>query len=292
MPGLFSRSRRKPRTVRTAPRYQRPALEVLEGRLCPSAPPVLTLSATMGMGKTVVLSGTVADSNPASVTITFSGAASGTTTANPSGNYSFTTQASSLGTVYAVGVDGNNLSSNQASANLTCAIPSVTLSITYGIQRTVTLSGQVTAGSPGGLTVQFTGVVNGSVVTNPDGTYSLTAQASALGNIQAQTTDVWGQASSTAQATVSSAAPRITNFGAVQGAGNTWTFQGQVTDESAAGLVVQFGGLPSLLGQTATVQANGWFYLTIQLQPGENGGASAQTTDWWGLASNEAEDLI
>ena len=41
-------------------------------------------------------------------------------------------------------------------------------------------------------------------------------------------------------------------------------------------------------GQSTTVDANGDFSFTIEIPDGEEGGVSAQTTDWWGLASNQA----
>jgi len=152
MLGLFSRFHRKPCPIAAEPRRGPLSLEALEDRCCPTAP-VLTLLAAPLTGTTVVLSGTVTDDNPASVTITFSGAASGTTTANAQGTYSFTTQATSLGTVSAVGEDGNSLFSNQASALVTTPAPNLTLSITYGAQHSVTLSGMVNAQDRGGRTV-------------------------------------------------------------------------------------------------------------------------------------------
>jgi hypothetical protein len=82
--------------------------------------------------------------------------------------------------------------------------------------------------------------------------------------------------------------PSIEDFQAIQETSNIWTFRGRVTGNDVVGLEVRFGGLPSLSGQTATVEENGWFYLTIRLQPGERGVASAQTTDRSGNASNVA----
>jgi hypothetical protein len=85
-----------------------------------------------------------------------------------------------------------------------------------------------------------------------------------------------------------SSAPVITGFQANRGSGNCWTFSGTVIDQNPAGLTVTFGGLPSLQGQVATTNASGYFSLTVQLQPGECGMATAQTTDWAGLQSNVA----
>jgi hypothetical protein len=87
----------------------------------------------------------------------------------------------------------------------------------------------------------------------------------------------------------SSQGPVITNFQATHDSGNFWTFTGQVTDTGGvAGLIVTFGGLVSLQGKTAAVNADGSFSLTIALQPRECGTATAQTTDYAGLTSNVA----
>jgi hypothetical protein len=90
------------------------------------------------------------------------------------------------------------------------------------------------------------------------------------------------------------AGPVISNFTATEGYNNIWTFSGMVTDgtSSAAGLTVTFGGLNSLNGKTATVGSNGVFTLTVQLQPGEGGYATAQTTDSSGFNSNLAQVLV
>jgi hypothetical protein len=265
------------------------SLESLEERYCPATPPQITLTVQpLNSGRMVQLSGTVVDDAPASVSITFSGVVSASATASASGAFSCTAQASGLGTVSAVGSDTFGLKSDTAQATVTNSAPSLTLSVAYGTQRNVTLSGRVTDAQAGACTVQFTGVATGSTTTNADGTYSLTVSASQLGTVQATAQNPWAQVSSPAQVTLTSAPPSITNFQAIRGALNVWTFQGRVTDASAPGLVVRFGGLPSLAGQTTTVGSDGWFYFTVRLQDGEQGTASAQTTNWWGLDSNLA----
>jgi hypothetical protein len=293
--GLLSRKHRRPRPVnlwRTQVQVER-----LETRDCPAAPVITAFSAVpLNVGNQVDLSGSVTDANPASVALDFSGVTSGTTTANANGHFDFVAKARALGTVSAVAQDGQNLTSNTATATFSVPVPGLTLAVTYGCQRTVTLSGKVTAPSAGSLTVTFAGVVTGWVTTNTDGTFTWKTQASALGKVQATTKDVWGQTSSAAQVTVSSAKPVISNFGASEGpmVGGVrwWTFEGEVTAPSPKGETVQFGGIPSLKNQTATVDSSGWFVLTIQLQNGENGTAWAQATDCWGQTSALATDWV
>ncbi len=283
------RSRRAAAGVR---RRSALALECLEGRDCPSAP-VITLQTAVLANHYVQLSGTVTADDPSSVLVSFSGAATGSVATDSTGHYSLATSNASLGSVTAVGVDGNNQSSSPVTGTIAVDPPSVTLSVAYGAGHSVTLSGRVTDIDAAGRTVTFSGVVTGSVVTNTDGTYSYTATASGLGTVSSSTTDLWAQASNQAQASVANAAPQIINFSAAEEQGvNTWTFKGQVVDESPAGLTVRLGGLASLQGVTVTVANTGWFTKTIDLRIGEHGTATAVTTDWWGLDSNTATTQV
>lgn len=171
--------------------------------------------------------------------------------------------------------------------------PAISLSISYNQKKSVTLTGHVTdpVSSPAGLTVQFSGKVVGTAVTDANGNFSLTADASALGAINAVVTDALGNVSDTATVNVTSNAPKISNFGCVEGYLHIFTFTGTVTDESAPGLTVNFGGSPvSLQGKSVAVKADGTFEFTVQLNgtTSDNGTATAQTTDWWGLTSNLA----
>jgi hypothetical protein len=83
----------------------------------------------------------------------------------------------------------------------------------------------------------------------------------------------------------------IVDFGAVQETSTMWTFRGQVVG-ATEGSTVQLGGLPSLRGCTATVGANGWFSISVQLKSGECGTATAQATDAAGDVSNLARALV
>ncbi len=86
--------------------------------------------------------------------------------------------------------------------------------------------------------------------------------------------------------------PRIIDFTGIEEGPNEWTFEGRVVGDNISGLVVQLGGIPSLEGQTATTDSNGWFQITVQLNPREHGTATAQTTDQWGQSSNTARTPV
>jgi hypothetical protein len=81
-------------------------------------------------------------------------------------------------------------------------------------------------------------------------------------------------------------APSIISFIATQISGQTWVFSGKVSSPDLSSTTVQLGGLPSLNGVTCGVQSDGSFSVTVSLQSGEYGTASAQATDsMTGLAS-------
>jgi hypothetical protein len=69
--------------------------------------------------------------------------------------------------------------------------------------------------------------------------------------------------------------------------GNTWIFEGNVTDENPAACKVTFGGI--LDGKTAEVDDAGYYFLSVELETGVEGVVTAQTTDEVGEASNVAE---
>jgi hypothetical protein len=166
----------------------------------------------------------------------------------------------------------------------------LSLSVAYGTQRNVTLSGQLTnAPNVGGQTIRIWGVASGTAVTDASGNYSVTLTASGLGQVSAATADMH---SNTAHVMLTDTAPTISNFVATESSGDIWTFSGHVSySHRMQGLTVTFGGqVASLQGQTTTVNASGYFTFTIQLNGtmGDNGMATAVIDDSWGMLSNTA----
>jgi hypothetical protein len=299
--GLFTRSR--PHTRRSRPKSVRLRLEQLEARDCPaggSATPPISITAfnatVLNVGHQVELSGTVQDTGGlAGITVYFSGVCTGNTTVNAAtGNFDYTTNASSLNNVFAIAVDPQNNQSLQVSSLLDVAPPQLTLNVSYNQQRSLTMSGGIVAAQNSGLTVSVGGVVSGSATSNSQGNYTVTDTASGPGQVTAQTTDVWGQNSNVATVNVPNGGPQITSFSASQSYGNMWTFSGSVTDPSggAAGLIVLLGGSSTISGLTATVTSGGSFSASKQLPVGTNFVATAQTTDWWGQQSNFATTMV
>jgi hypothetical protein len=285
---VLTRSRRSERIARQT----QLSVERMEARDCPAAP-VLVFHAQVLAGHEVQLTGAVLGPDCADATVTFSGAAPGFTTTDANGKFLFTTDAASLGTVQAVAVDVDHHSSNVASETLAVPAPVISLQITHVTQNGVTLTGEISDPNipAGGLPVTITGVDSGSVMSNSKGSFQFTISASTDGPLEVSTTDAWGQTSNDAEVEVPACPPAIQNFRVIQ-IGELYQFTGTVVGGNVAGLTVQFGGLPSIAGHTATVQANGTFSMFEILQPGERGIAWAQVTDQQGQKSNLAMDLV
>jgi hypothetical protein len=283
MLGLLARSRRKSSPVR--PRRSPLLLEALESRYTPAAP-TLTLNAQALAYHLVQLSGMMSDSVPGGATVSFSGAASGTTATDPTGHFSYLTSNASLGQVDAVALDRFGQLSNTATTNISVSAPAITLNYTYGTGGMITLFGTVTDIDAGWRTVTFSGALNTTVTTRSDGSFSLTTQTG-IGNIQATAMDLWGLTSAAAQVSINPTPPVITDFTGVQGANNCWTFSGKVTAQEPAGMMVALDGLPDL-HTVAQVKPDGTWSVTVQLAMGEKGTATANTTDWWGQQATEA----
>jgi hypothetical protein len=121
----------------------------------------------------------------------------------------------------------------------------------------VTLSGTVSDVAPAGQMVAFSGAVNGSAVCDLNGNFSYTTSSFAAGAIEATTTDLWGQASNTAEVAVT-AAPTVTLATHVL-AGHQVQITGAVSGAHAAGATVTLSG--AVTG-SATADANGNFTFT------------------------------
>jgi hypothetical protein len=175
----------------------------------------------------------------------------------------------------------------------------ISLSVAYNANHQVTLSGQVTVDGTGyhgstsgvsGMTIIISGAAAGTTETDGDGYYSVTLTADFLGQVNAQTADY---TSNIASATLTANQPSIQNFGWVQSPGHFYTFSGQVTGDVMGGMSVSLGGnLEGVSGQSVSVDSEGRFVLTVQLNSVELSSVTATATDWWGIYSEEVSTLV
>jgi hypothetical protein len=263
----------------------RPTLEALEGRYCLSAAQVALDAPVLGVSA-VMHSSTVADDDAADSYSEFDALvegeaagdeADGTSGVGASGDWEWD-----------VGDDSDGDTSPAPEDSGISAPPTIFLHyLAEGCGGYVTLIGQVLDENPAWLTVSLTGAINTEIQTDENGAFTLTTTADYLGTVYAVVEDEWGLGSNTASTVIASGVPMITEFEAIAGPDNMWTFRGRVTDECAAGLQVTLGNMPSLGDVTTTVRDDGWFSICVLLEEGEHGMASAVVFDTWGQGSEE-----
>ncbi len=86
------------------------------------------------------------------------------------------------------------------------------------------------------------------------------------------------------------APPEIVDFAAERLTTGLYELSGRVIDEQPSGLLVQFGGIESAEGKTATTDSEGYFSLTLMLKSdgSDSGQVTAVTHDAIGQESNTA----
>jgi len=264
-------------------------VEGLESRDCPT--PSITLTAAVIGINTVSLKGSVSDSSPCLDTVTFGGVVNASTKPGTDGCFSLqTTLRDYQGVVSAVAIDPQSQTSNRATVSVSVPAPTLSLSVCYGTDHQVILSGILNATSSESQSISFNGVVCGRTTTGRSGSFSSTVTASGLGKVTANYTDCWNR-TATAQATVANTRPQLQNVTIVQQSG-FWIISGNVVDEHPQGLTVGLTStdIPSINGMTATVDQYGQF--SFRFSSCVKGWINLDTTDWWASQSILFSDLL
>jgi hypothetical protein len=294
MLGLLKKVRRK---AKIAKPFRRPlCLERLERRDTPTTP-TLTFTASIVTGHWVSLTGQVTcDDSPTTARVSFSGVINDSVVPNADGSYGLLDQASALGTITAQVTDDVGQQSDPVPQTISCNAPALNVTSSFGAGGAVIFTGSISGPNIANVTITFNGTVVNTTQTNSNGTFQFSTTNWTPGNVQVQAVDLWDQGSNTVTVPLTADSPTITKFTAVQGADGLWTFSGHVNAFYAPGMTVQLWGIPTLNGTTGytavTVDTNGNFSLTVQLQHGEQGTVSAETWDWLGQASNIATDVV
>jgi hypothetical protein len=168
----------------------------------------------------------------------------------------------------------------------------ITLNATYNPNKYATFSGQLTNryGPVANHSINLTGVVNASTITDANGKYTTKAlNIPNLGTEYAASTD---GLSNTAQFTLVGGSPVISNFKAVSQGGGLWLLSGNVTGAPAQGEIINFGGINALQGQSTPVNLDGSFTFYVMVKSGQGGWASAEAVDWWGDTSDPAAAFV
>jgi hypothetical protein len=157
----------------------------------------------------------------------------------------------------------------------------VSLQATQVPGRKFQIYGRVADETPASCGVVISGAASGVLLCDAGGNFSGVFDVPTLGQITAVAGD--GQLSSRpAVLNLTNAAPTISNFTAVGGPNNTWTFSGTVGDEAPGGLTVTLSGPTGVQGATATVANDGSWSVTLTLPAGTSGNVTATVTDWYG----------
>ncbi len=246
--------------------------------------PTITLSLDSIEGQTVTLSGLVGDMDPSSCQVTFSGAVSGLVSVEANGTFLLQTPISQLGAVDATATDAWGQTSNTAEVNPAGDAPSLTLNVMPDGDGTYTVSGQVVDQDPASCTVNLSGAITGSVATNSDGSFSLTASASILGVVNATVTDSQGLTSSQDAVDLTDDSTPTLTMNATLEDGQTVLITGQVSDNDAGDCSVNLSGVAS--GTIAT-NPDGSFNFTTTAWG--LGAIYATATNPWGLTSAPVE---
>ena len=284
----FSFRRPQPRRRKPAPRR----FDSLEKRyVLSSAPLIDALSAVVGAGHTVSISGHVTDLDPhaGAISVALSGPVSATVSADATGAFSYSGPASLLGSEQAVAADaGTGLSSAAVLTSIQNAAPLIqSFSVApTGSGQNVSITGHVQDESAAGLAVSFAGVASGSATTDAAGNFSLIALASGLGNVTASTSDVWGVASAPATATLSDPGPTV-QLNAPQVANGMVTISGTVSDLTPGGETIALSGVVS---GSAVTNSSGAFSLTAPYMGA--GTVTATATNVWKQTSAPAQTNV
>lgn len=167
--------------------------------------------------------------------------------------------------------------------------PMISAFVEYGDETEVTIWGFVMDEAPDGLIVYLNGAVAGSTFTDPEGNFSVTADAPTEGDVILTVADAEGAEAIPATVTIASMPPQINSFKFTRYA-NFWTYEGTVFDESPEGLTVTFGGVAG--SHSTTVKADGSFKLTIHWPDAKEGDVTASVTDWYDHDSETAEYYV
>ncbi len=287
--GFFPALRRR-RPSHQPARHRRIEFESLERRYCLTAPAITSLQIDSIDDTTVSLSGYVSDESPETVEVDFFGAFSGSTSPNASGYFAFSADADWLGDIAAVAYDEESLSSDSAYVEVTSDVPTLdSLSVEYGEGTEFTITGQVIDDSPGGLTIDFTGGIQGTATTDASGYFTFTA-ADGSGYVDVNVADAWGQDAYDSVEVTGNVSLQIINFWTDSESGGCIYAEGEVTGADPGDLTVLITFLD--VEDEVSLEYDGSFSWYWYIEEGDEGWLSATASDQWGNESGSVEDYV
>jgi len=243
-------------------------LEELERRDCPAAPVINTMSVLQTTGRNVQVSGTLTDEDPGMVMVYFNGVIDGGIQAGADGAFSFSAQASALGSFTATAYDIESLFSQSVTGSVSSQAPLVIdFSATRLSASSWRLSGQILDESPDTVSVHLAGLgAQTTTSVDADGLFSvtLTNVPSGTNSFGALAVDSWGRTSAQADSDGSHDnpdLPSIANLSVVNTTGRMYQVSGTVNGVFPAMATVTFDGV---LSGTVHPNPDGSFSFTAQ----------------------------
>jgi hypothetical protein len=168
----------------------------------------------------------------------------------------------------------------------TCVL--TTLNATPEPAFAVLISGTVSDANPSNCVVNLSGVVNGGVSVNADGTFSAEMTATGAGQVTGVATDNMQQLTSSSVTThVIVPPPEISSFSVIHNLDSTWTLRGTVIDGAPGALTAVFGGPSNAQNATAPVNSAGQFNVAVTITTtATTFTVTACVTDSWGQTSD------
>lgn len=290
--GLFS-SRRRRRPSQQPKRCRRIQFESLERRYCLSAPAISSFQIDAVEDTTVALSGYVSDESPETLQVDFDGAVCGSTYPDASGYFTYIGDASCLGEIVAVATDEEFLESDPAYAELTSDEPVIdSLAVVYGSHTEVAIVGQVLGEDPAGLTVYFSEAIEGTAVTDADGSFVIEVAdgEASLGEVVVSVSDVWDQSDYEYVEITGDDPPEIVDFTTHVDGDGLLTVEGTVIDEDSDGLTVVITFWEE--EYEITTDSDGAFVWQLQLEEDQEAWLTVIALDWWALESDAEEAYV
>lgn len=283
---IFRKSQNRSQSSRRAPRRFR--IENLESRDCLSSVS-LGLWAQTGSGQNVEVGINVMGTSQ-SYQVALSGPVTAGVAVNSSGWAMYTGAATGLGTITGTVTDSDG-DTSQASCEIFDSPPQINSLTVFptGQGKHVEVSGSVTAPSPAGLAVTFSGSAglgNAGATTDAFGDFDFVTTASSLGDVSAVVKDVWGVASAPMTTTLMVQPPQIVGLTAVDMGNGYWQMQGMVYGPDAADDSVALSGISAA---SVSPDSAGSFSIVVYLgSENPNGAEFAVATDVWGQSSAQS----
>ncbi len=278
---------RPQKRVGSAQQSARLRLDHLESRDCPSSPTMIEFNVTRLQGRNIAASGRALYTDPATMQIRLTGAASAIFSLNSNGEFSGNAVTSGFGQIQCrvFSMQGTPLSKPYYYDYQNLA-PGVTFQITQSGPGQFSVSGVVSDEDPHLSNVSISGIGSGQTTPDSLGNFSYTLPPAQPGLVNVQVTDSLGLQSPVVSLPATNNAPVFHNV-QVERSGNLYLLSGFVIDEAPHVMTVGLQStVPQVNNQFLPVDSGGYFSRSFLWKAGQPGGfVTLYTVDWFGVSA-------